>query len=182
MTQTMIRSFVVVLIFSLCACTPDGGPPQPTASEMPSASPAPTTQKPRTDPKTTAPGPSPSQSSLPSGAGRGDAELTITVKTSDSGPTIQYTLMCRNGVPTDKSQHPSAAKACEVLKTNPEVLTSQPRAKDVVCTQQYGGPQTATVTGVVEGVPVDISFARRDGCEISRWNAAESILGPATDL
>lgn len=33
------------------------------------------------------------------------------------------------------------------------------------------------MTGVVDGVPVDISFSLRDGCEISQWNAAESILG-----
>jgi hypothetical protein len=38
------------------------------------------------------------------------------------------------------------------------------------------------VTGVVDGMTVDISFARRDGCEISQWNAAEGIIGPATDL
>ncbi|WP_342755754.1 SSI family serine proteinase inhibitor [Pseudarthrobacter sp. H3Y2-7] len=104
------------------------------------------------------------------------------VKPSDSQPAINYTLTCRNGAPTDESQHPSAAKACEALKNNPEVLIPQPRGKDVVCTQQYGGPQTATVTGMVDGVPVDISFALRDGCEISQWNAAESILGPTTDL
>ncbi|MDE8669959.1 SSI family serine proteinase inhibitor [Pseudarthrobacter sp. H3Y2-7] len=182
MPQTMIRTFVVVSVLSLCACSPDGGPPQPTASEIPSASPAPTMQTPRPDPTTTAPGPSPSPPSLPPGPGHGDAELAIMVKPSDSQPAINYTLTCRNGAPTDESQHPSAAKACEALKNNPEVLIPQPRGKDVVCTQQYGGPQTATVTGMVDGVPVDISFALRDGCEISQWNAAESILGPTTDL
>lgn len=52
----------------------------------------------------------------------------------------------------------------------------------MVCTQEYGGPQTAIVTGVVDGVPVDISFSLRYGCEISQWNAAESILGPAKGL
>jgi Subtilisin inhibitor-like len=181
MTQTMIHSFVLVSILSLCACSPDEGPPLPTASDMPSASPAPTTQTPRTDPKTTAPGLSPSPSSLPPGPGRGDAELAIMVKPSDSEPAVNYTLKCRNGAPTNESHHPTAAKACEVLKKNPGVLTPQPRGKDVVCTQQYGGPQTATVTGVVDGVPVNISFALRDGCEISQWNAAESILGAAAD-
>lgn len=180
MTQTMIRTFVVVFILSLCACSPGEGPPQPAASEMPLASPAPTTQTPWTDPKTTAPGLSPSPSTLPPGHGRGDAELAIMVKPTGSEPAVNYTLTCRNGAPTDESQHPSAAKACQTLKNNPAVLIPQPRNKDVVCTQQYGGPQTATVTGVVDGAPVDISFSRRDGCEISQWKAAASILGPMT--
>ena len=182
MPQTMIRTLVVVFILSLCACSPGGGPPQQTASEMPSGSPAPTAQAPWTDPTTTAPGLSPSPSSLPPGPGRGEAKLAIMVKPSDSEPAMNYTLTCRNGAPTEESQHPSAVKACEVLKNNPGVLIPQPRNKDVVCTQQYGGPQTATVTGVVDGVPVDISFALRDGCEISQWNAAESILGAAADV
>lgn len=175
MTQTRIRTFVAVSILSLCACSPGGRPPQPTASETPSASPGPTTQTPWIDPKTTAPAPS-----LPPGHGRGNAELAIMVKPSNSEPATHYALACEDGAPTDESQHPSAAKACEVLKNNPGVLIPQPPSKDVVCTQQYGGPQTATVTGVVDGVPVDILFALRDGCEINQWNAAESILGPAT--
>ncbi|MFP5311915.1 MAG: serine protease inhibitor, partial [Actinomycetes bacterium] len=47
------------------------------------------------------------------------------------------------------------------------------------CTQQYGGPQTAAVTGVVDGVAVDSTFARTNGCEISAWNAAKDVLGSA---
>lgn len=182
MTQTMIRTLAVVFILSLSGCSPGGEPPQPPATEMPSARSAPATQTPPTDPTTTAPGRSPSPSSLPPGPGPGDAELTITVKPSDTEPAINYTLTCRNGAPTNESRHPTAAKACDVLKNSPGVLAPQPRGKDVVCTQQYGGPQTANVTGIVDGMPVDISFARRDGCEISQWNAADSILGPATDL
>lgn len=180
MPRTMTRTLVLVSILTLCACSPGEGPPQPTASEMPLVSPAPTTQTPWTDPKTTAPGLSPSPSSLPPGPGRGDAELAIMVKPSDSEPAIHYTLTCKDGAPTNESQHPSAAKACQALKNNPAVLIPQPRNKDVVCTQQYGGPQTATVTGAVDGVPVDKSFSRRDGCEIRQWNAAASILGPMT--
>lgn len=180
MTQTMTRSFVLVFSLSLCACTPGEGPPQPTASERPSASSSPTMEPPRTDTETTVPAPLPPPSSLPPGPGGGSAELAIVVKPSDSEPAIHYTLTCKGGVPTDESQHPSAAKACQALKNNPAVLIPQPRNKDVVCTQQYGGPQTATVTGVVDGVPADMSFTRRDGCEISQWNAAASILGPMT--
>ena len=180
MTQTMTRTCIVLSILSLCACSPGEGPPQPTASERPSTSSGPTTEPPGTDTETTAPAPAPPPSSLPPGPGGGSAELTIVVKPSESEPAIHYTLTCKGGAPTDESQHPTAAKACQTLKNNPALLIPQPRNKDVVCTQQYGGPQTATVTGVVDGVPVDMSFSRRDGCEISQWNGAASILGPTT--
>lgn len=180
MKQTGICTFVVVSLLSLCACSPSGGPTPPPASEMPPASPGPTTKTPSTDPETMAPGPPHPRSSPPPEPGRGNAELDIMVKPSDSEPAITYTLTCRGGAPTDKSRHPYPAMACEVLRNDPEVLMPRPRSKDVVCTQQYGGPQTANVTGVIDGMPVDISFALRDGCEIIQWNAAESILGPAS--
>lgn len=161
MARPAIRAIVLVSILSLCACSSGGGTPQPAVPEAPPASPA---------------------SPLTSGPGEGNAELTITVKPSDSQPAINYTLICQDGVPTARSNHPFPAKACGALKNNPAVLTPPPRNKEVICTQQYGGPQTATVRGTVDGVPVDTWFARRDGCEISRWNAAGSILGPVGNL
>ena len=101
------------------------------------------------------------------------------VKPSDSEPAVNYTLVCKDGAPVAESSHPSAAAACKALKDNPAVLNPAPRSTDQACTQQYGGPQQATVTGVVDDSPVDVSFARRDGCEISLWNAAKDILGSA---
>ncbi|WP_368074310.1 SSI family serine proteinase inhibitor [Arthrobacter sp. 24S4-2] len=111
--------------------------------------------------------------------GKGNAELAIMVKPSDSEPAVNYTLVCKDGEPAAESSHPSAAAACKALKDNPAALTPAPRSTDQACTQQYGGPQQATVTGVVDDSPVDASFARRDGCEISLWNAAKDILGSA---
>lgn len=54
-----------------------------------------------------------------------------------------------------KSQHQYPVRACELVKNNPAVLTPPPRGKDEECTQQYGGPATAVVTGIVGSVPVD---------------------------
>ena len=42
---------------------------------------------------------------------------------------------------------------------------------------QYGGPQEATVTGVVDGRSAETNFTLRDGCEIALWNAAKDVLG-----
>ena len=43
-----------------------------------------------------------------------------------------------------------------------------------VCTEQFGGPQTARVIGCWDGEPVDIELSRSDGCRIAQWDA----LGP----
>jgi hypothetical protein len=39
-----------------------------------------------------------------------------------------------------------------------------------VCTQIYGGPQQARVTGTLGGRRVSARFRRTNGCEIARWN------------
>jgi hypothetical protein len=51
-----------------------------------------------------------------------------------------------------------------------------PTPLDQACTQLYGGPETATVKGTLDGEPVDGSFKRTDGCEISRWEKVQALL------
>ncbi|WP_432397159.1 SSI family serine proteinase inhibitor [Pseudarthrobacter sp. L19] len=99
------------------------------------------------------------------------------VKPGGSGQPANYTLVCRDGVPAAESQHPSAAAACAALKANAALLSPAPRPTDKACTQQYGGPQEATVTGSVDDRPVEATFSLRDGCEIAQWNAAKDVLG-----
>ena len=52
-----------------------------------------------------------------------------------------------------------------------------PVPADQMCTQIYGGPETATVRGTWQGERVDASFSRQNGCEIARWDAAAGLLG-----
>jgi hypothetical protein len=90
---------------------------------------------------------------------------------------VSYTLVCTGGVPAAESHHPTAAAACAALKKNPALLTRTPRPSDQVCDQRYGGPQTAIVTGAVDGVGVESSYKLTDGCEIAAWAAVADILG-----
>jgi hypothetical protein len=90
---------------------------------------------------------------------------------------VHYTLVCQNGVPAAESKHPAAEAACAALKNNAALLSPSTRGTAQACTEQYGGPQQATVTGIVDETPVDVTFARTNGCEISAWNAAQDILG-----
>ncbi|MFF2032315.1 serine protease inhibitor [Arthrobacter sp. NPDC058192] len=174
----------------LAACTPNGGPsPSPSASTTTAPSSPSTgtpsgtaTGTPSPDTETTAPAPSPTAAPLPTGPGQGNAELAIMIKPSETGTATNFTLVCQNGVPAPESQHPNAAAACLAIKNNPAILSPAPPGKGQVCTQQaapavYGGPQVATVTGVVDGRPVQASYSLKDGCEIAAWNAAKDVLG-----
>jgi hypothetical protein len=102
------------------------------------------------------------------------------VKASKDGTAVNYTLVCKGGVPVAESQHPKAAAACTALKKNAAILNRAAPSKDVSCTQQYAGPQVATVTGVGDGTPVETTFSLRDGCEIGAWNAAQDVLGSSS--
>ncbi|MGH2949761.1 MAG: SSI family serine proteinase inhibitor [Solirubrobacteraceae bacterium] len=47
------------------------------------------------------------------------------------------------------------------------------------CTLQYGGPDTARVTGTLRGEEIDARFSRTDGCEIHRWETVRQLLDAA---
>ena len=55
----------------------------------------------------------------------------------------------------------------------------EPVPGDTACTEQYGGPETATVTGTLRGETIDANFSRVNGCEISRWQEAAPLLEAA---
>jgi hypothetical protein len=178
----LVLAAVLMAVAGLTACTPNGGPtPSPssgTTTGTPS-SPSPTAPSgsPSPETETTSPAPSPSAAPLPSGPGQGNAELAIMVKPNETGTAANFTLVCQNGVPAAESQHPNAAGACIAIKNNPAILSPAPPAKNQTCTQQYGGPQVATVTGVVDGRAVQANFSLTNGCEIAAWKAAKDVLG-----
>jgi hypothetical protein len=67
------------------------------------------------------------------------------------------------------------ADICAWLATDDASVLTEAPAADEICTMQYGGPETATVTGTLGGEQVDASFSRTDGCNIARFDAA-SVL------
>lgn len=101
-------------------------------------------------------------------------ELTVELDAEGSGDVVTATLTCdpAGGDVAD----PRAA--CDQL-AEVGVAGFAPVGSDVVCTQQFGGPQTATVTGTLDGEDVEATFSRTDGCEISRWDALDAVLQPA---
>lgn len=101
-------------------------------------------------------------------------DLTI-ISDDGDGKTETWTLTCDPAGGT----HPDPAAACAALAA--KGATAMPAvAEDMMCTQQYGGPQTAKITGTWKGEAVNASFSRKDGCEISRWEALKGLLPAAT--
>jgi hypothetical protein len=60
------------------------------------------------------------------------------------------------------------ARACAALASVQRPFAPVPR--NAVCTEIYGGPQTARVTGFYQGRRIWVVFSRINGCEIDRWN------------
>ncbi|PRY50714.1 subtilisin inhibitor-like [Geodermatophilus tzadiensis] len=103
----------------------------------------------------------------------GDA-LTVEVDRGDGSPVERYTLTCGD-VPG--GDHPDPAGACAHLAGLDDPFAAPPT--DRACTEVYGGPQTARVTGTWRGAPVDRDHARTDGCRIAEWDALGPLLpGP----
>jgi hypothetical protein len=105
------------------------------------------------------------------GIRQADNDLQLTVDPGDGAPPEEWTLTCVGFV---EGSHPEAEAACEHLRAMDEPF--EPLPEDVVCTEQYGGPQTAHVTGRWGGEPVDLQLSRTNGCRISQWDSLGPLL------
>ncbi|MCY7302435.1 MAG: subtilase-type protease inhibitor [Thermoleophilia bacterium] len=52
----------------------------------------------------------------------------------------------------------------------------RPTPPNMACTEIYGGPSTARVTGLVLGFPLWVRLSRTNGCEIARWQRVAFLL------
>jgi hypothetical protein len=107
----------------------------------------------------------------------GVIELTV-VHDDGAGKKATGSLTCRGaerratGVLDGRA---SAAELCAQARGVAELLTSEPD-KTRSCTQIYGGPETARVTGTIDGEKVDRRFTRTNGCEIADYTRAAGLL------
>ena len=104
----------------------------------------------------------------PSGTAQ-PVDLTIVVSTDAGTQTWRLTCAPPGGT------HPDPETACRVLAQNGE-RALPPVPKGRICTQIYGGPETATITGTWNGRVVLSTLSRRNGCEIGRWEALVGLL------
>jgi hypothetical protein len=97
--------------------------------------------------------------------------LSIAVSPTGAAPWHHATLRC--GPAGGTLAHPAAACAKLTRLRSPFA----PVPKHAVCTDIYGGPDVARVTGTFRGREIWAVFRRRNGCEIARWNAVSFLIG-----
>jgi hypothetical protein len=90
------------------------------------------------------------------------------------GSVREATLTCD----PDGGTHPRPSQACRALGADAEALAPLP--PDLMCTQIYGGPEEAEITGTIEGEQVQATFSRQNGCEIDRWGRLATVLEVAS--
>ncbi|MBW0104168.1 hypothetical protein I4I78_17235 [Pseudonocardia sp. KRD-291] len=86
------------------------------------------------------------------------------------------TLDCTDDADDDRA----ACERLDELARTGGTAAFEPVPADAMCTMQFGGPETAEITGTWGGRPVDASFARSGGCEIARWEALRPVLPDVT--
>jgi hypothetical protein len=89
----------------------------------------------------------------------------------DGTPAEDWTLACVGVV---EGTHPEAEAACAHLTGLDDPFAPLP--DDAVCAEQFGGPQTARVTGRWNGKPVDLELSRANGCVIAQWDSLGPLL------
>jgi len=100
-----------------------------------------------------------------------DDHLTVELDRGDGSAVQRWTLICGDHA---QGTHPAAQEACNHLRGMDDPFAPIP--DDMICIQQYGGPQTASVTGRWTGRPVDLAVSRVDGCTVAQWDGLGPLL------
>lgn len=178
-----VASLTLLLMPLLASCGQTGGSagsvvPSPSATTS-------VAQVPSSGSSTSGSGTIASSPTAAPGDSANQVMLKIAVKEAATAAPITYILNCQNGVPAAGSTLPTAEAACKRLIKSLDIIQPLQVINPLngtdnatqQCTQEYGGPQEASVTGTVAGEPISRSFNLKDGCQISAWNAAKDILG-----
>lgn len=106
-----------------------------------------------------------------------DVDLTIRLTESPGVPERTFRLQASGGTVRAGSTLPDPDAALAAVQRFGEDIFFPKPGPPRICTQQYGGPQVAVVTGRFLGREVHSEFSRTDGCEIARWRALAPLLG-----
>ena len=90
-----------------------------------------------------------------------DLQISVSIRNSEA-PSQAWTLHCPPG-----GTLPDAAAACRKLGQIDDPFAPVPEG--TACTQIFGGPEIADVSGTFNGKAVDTQFSRGNGCELERW-------------
>jgi hypothetical protein len=111
-------------------------------------------------------------------------DLDVVVEHPEREP-ISYQISCQGDTATITGDvELDAEAACQALAGEDVVRRLVEGAPaDQICTEQYGGPDTATVTGTIDELEVDTVIDRANGCGINDWDELlVDLLPPAVGV
>jgi hypothetical protein len=119
------------------------------------------------------------------GGGGAIGTIEITITRPDDAP-ISYTIGCLGDAfpVTPSVDGVEGSEACAKL-ADPAVLARLTGGESPAkaCTQIYGGPDVATITGEIDGKLVKATIGRADGCGVNDWdNLLSGLLPPAVGV
>ncbi|MEV8145779.1 hypothetical protein [Specibacter sp. NPDC078709] len=155
LTATLLMLSVVTVV-AACAQQGPGSDPSSSGSQPPAASESPAAVTP------------------PSASG---IDLTIKLTESPQATPRTFRLVAEGATPAPESTLPDPAAALAAVEKYGEKMFFPVPDPNRACTQQYGGPEIAQVTGWFHGKEVNATFKRTDGCEISQWQALAPLFG-----
>ena len=121
----------------------------------------------------------------PSDGGGGEQRAATALDVAiDNGETqVSFRVVCDDAPRFEGDageRDPKAACDAVAAAKDRLLVLSDPDREPEFCTEIYGGPDKASVTGTVDGEPVDAEVARNNGCGISDWDSLKPLLGPPT--
>lgn len=99
-----------------------------------------------------------------------ELEITFWPQGRSAGTPETWTLTCDPAGGT----HRSPAEACAQLAALENPFAPPP--PDEICTEQYGGPEEALVSGTHRGERVSYELSRTNGCGIARFERLGFLL------
>ena len=98
---------------------------------------------------------------------------------SAAGTSLEVTLDIDGEQGDEAARTGSVACESQVDCPGAESLTVadfEPVPAETACTEIFGGPETAIITGNLAGEPVEGEFSRANGCEIERFDRFVPLL------
>ena len=109
---------------------------------------------------------------FPAAASAGNISLKIVFRATPTSALQTFTLRCGERA-TGTVRSPAVACA-RLQRLGPAAF--RPTPPNTACTEIYGGPSTARITGTFLGSPVWVRLSRTNGCEIARWQRVAFLL------